>query len=191
MSLKNNSKQLGTEILKKATGGSSSLEDNSHHAKVISESGSINITGKYMSVTLTRLFVDMTLQSKNTEEIRTFTILGAIWHNLWGHRIKTLLTGSIKMIDSEGFQHSGDLCEFYKYRRIVLPNSQGIIDIDFAWPELTLEAHAKSKGYVWFDNLPNGVMPHRFIFKFEIFEPGQISGGVKDGETFEFVLANW
>jgi hypothetical protein len=95
------------------------------------------------------------------------------------------------MIDSEGFQHSGDICEYYEFCNVVMPGTGQVVEAHFPWPELVLEAHAKARGWVWFEALPEGVIPHRFIFKFDVFEPGQTAGWVKDCETLEFVLSRY
>jgi hypothetical protein len=177
----------GTEVVIRKIRGTTGSDDESHRSRVVNETNVPTIVGRYMSLTLARLFLNLPLVSEESGETRRFTILGAIWENMWDYRLNTL--GSVKMIDSEGFQHNGDLCEYHEYCSVVVPDTGQVIKANFPWPELELEAHAKTKGWVWFEELPEGVVPSRFIFLFNIFDPGQTSGWVKDSESFEFILA--
>lgn len=182
----------GTEITLRRVKGRLSHGLNSgdakHHSAVTDSSGT-TIKGRYMAVTLNRLFLNIPLKSSYTNKVSTFTIVGATFENLWDYRL-SIDPGKFKMIDSENFQYSGDIYKRSEYSQVVIPSTKQVEDVEFAWPELTLESRAKDRGWIWFKPLPAGVIPHRLIFRFNIFEPGNTSGWVKDQETIEFILTN-
>ena len=180
--------QFGMEILVSHVNGRCMLADNQDFLKIIHNLEDMTLTGKYMSLKLQRLFLNVKLQSEHNRSIRTFTILEVMFHNIWDYRLKTLSNGSIKMIDSDGFQHEED--SPIEFSRVVLPENR-IAEIGLSWPELTLEDHAKTKGWLWFDRLPEGVFPYRFVFQFSVFDPGNTSGWVKDEETLEFIIEGY
>ncbi len=107
--------QYGTEILLANLRGRSRHDEAASPAKSIHNLNDQTLTGKYMSMKLLRLFVNIPLQSTYDKRIRSFTVLEALFHNMWGYRLKTLSTGSSKMIDSEGFQHDGDGCHYHEF----------------------------------------------------------------------------
>ncbi len=77
------------------------------------------------------------------------------------------------------------------FYRFVLPEGEKTIEARFPWPELTLEDHAKTKGWIWFDQLSEGIPPHRFLFQFDVFDPGNTSGWVRDSDALEFIIENY
>jgi hypothetical protein len=176
------------EVFIHAITGSWRRDDPSHQTKVVAETSNLTIAGRYMAVTVLRLFVNIRLQHELSLEVRPFTILGASFHNLWAHRLP-ICCADIKMIDSDGFQHPGDLCEYISFTAVEFPGRAKPVPASFPWPERELEAGAKTRGWLWFNSLPPGVVPHRFVFRFKVFDAGQISGWVRDSETLEFVLA--
>lgn len=161
--------------------------DPSHLVKTIDDLDDMTLTGRYMSMKLMRLFVNIPLQSAYDGSIRSFIILEALFHNMWDYRLMSLSTGSVKMIDSEGFQHDRNGCPYYEFSKVVMPQGK-IVEAQFPGPQLELEDHAKTKGWVWFDSLSKGVLPHRFLFQFSVFDPGTTSGWVRDSETLEFII---
>jgi len=175
----------GSEILIKKISGRSKQGESSRYTQIVDDLQSLTLSGKYMSLTLRKLYVNVPIQSSSKFNVRSFTLLKVVFHNIWDYRLSTFT--DIKMIDSEGFQHDGKGCHFYEFTQVILPNKKKI-DVNFPWPELVLEDHCKTEGWVWFDELANGVVPHRFIFIFNVFEPGEISGWVKDYETLEFII---
>jgi len=86
------------------------------------------------------------------------------------------------MIDSAGDEHLSTSTSGYDYpsslleaaapKGTLLPN-----------PEKKIEAHAKVYGWLWFDSLPESVLPQKFIFYVDTAETSA------DGETFEFTIA--
>ena len=94
------------------------------------------------------------------------------------------------MIDSEGFQHSGRASE-HGFDQVYRPSSNELFSVRFAYAEPVLEPYAKTKGWIWFDELPDDVTPRRLVFIFNIYDPGQTSGWIRDTETLEFVIENF
>jgi hypothetical protein len=160
-----------------------------HHKKIITSLDDLSLRGKYMSIKLNSLLYNVVLRSAYEESEKSFILIEVVYHNLWDYRLNSSATGSTKMIDSDDFQHDGDGCHYDEYTNLRI-NENNYKKVSFPWPELILEAGAKTKGWTWFDGLPKGVLPHRFIFKFQVFEPGDTSGWVQDQETYEFVLGD-
>lgn len=181
----------GTEILFDSISGRCKPKDPSHHIKVIDNLEDMTLKGKYMAVTLLRLLVNVRIESEYDGRVRRFTLLQVSFHNLWDYRLTTTASGSVKMIDSEGFQHDGDGCDYHEFCLVSLPGNEGPVEVSFPWPELTLEDHARTNGWIWFAELADGVLPKRFVFRFDVFEPGSTSGWVKDSETLEFVVTSY
>jgi hypothetical protein len=73
-----------TEIVIDTITGRSSCGDEAHRTKLVDDSNQPTIIGRYMSLTLTRLLVNLPLQSDDNGKTRRFTILGALWHNRKG-----------------------------------------------------------------------------------------------------------
>lgn len=181
----------GAEVLiKQLSGGTYVGEENDADdllaTKIIP---GMTLSGKYLSITLSRLFLNLPLKSDYNGKNRQFTILQATFQNLWDYPLSTW--DAIKMIDSDEFQHPGDLCEYHEFTNLVLPGTKKTKSVELAWPELELKRRAKSRGYIWFEKLPKDIVPHRIIFSVNVFEPGQTSGWVKDHESLEFVIEDY
>jgi len=160
-------------------------KDKSHFIKTIDDHKNLTAKGKYMEVMLKNIYVDIPLKSNRTNTIRSFTIVEVLFHNIWDYRI-SINPSLFKLIDTEGFQHNGNGCSYYEYDHAVMSPDK-YTPVSFAWPELTLEDHTKTIGHIWFKALTRG-LPHRLIFVFQIFEPGDISGWQQDRETIEFII---
>jgi hypothetical protein len=160
-----------------------------HHKKVIDDLTDLTVEGQYMSLKLNNLLLNATLQSKYNKHVRSFLLLEVIYENLWDYRLSTNFPPPL-VIDSEGFQHDGDGCYYHEYTRLLRKEKGRYKEVSFPWPQLELEANAKTKGWIWFDGLPKGVLPYRFIFKVQVCEGGATSGWVQDEETIEFVFAD-
>lgn len=186
-----NDDQLGAEILIKLLSGRCMLAGDQDSLKTIDKLEDMTLTGRYMSLQLQRLFVNINLKNSDAENIRSFTILEVLFHNIWDFRLDIYPSArSIKMIDSDGIQHDGGGCHYFDFSRVVLPEGR-TIEAEFPWPETELEDHAKTKGWLWFDSLPKDVFPYRFVFQLSVFDPGCTSGGVNDEETLEFIIVDY
>ena len=142
-----------------------------------------------MTIELNHVFKNVPLVSRYSGEERSFLVFGLTWINTWDHPLKTIATGSVKMIDSEGYQTSSDLCEYHEYTHYVNPKSKEKIDIFLPWPELEPEAKAKTDGWIWFNSIAKRE-PKKLILKVNIFNPGNTSGLVRDFEVFEFIFSS-
>jgi len=177
----------GEEILLNKISGSTNYTSDTLEGQIFDAVDQRTIRGKHMAVTLGRLFVNLPLYYQIQNEVRCFTMLEVIWHNLWDYRMSQ---GDAKMIDAEGFQHSGKTHE-YGFDQVYKPSRNELFSVKFAQAEFVLEPYARTRGWVWFDELPNGVLPRRLIFIFNIYDPGQTSGWIRDTETLEFVIENF
>jgi hypothetical protein len=175
----------GSELLISRISGRTSYVEEPLEGTVIDPTNDTTISGKYMAVTLGRLFINLPMYKIYGEELRHYVILGAVWQNLWDYPLNVNFA---KMIDSEGFQHSGDICVQSTFEHVYKPSTNEIFDAKFTWPELTLEAYAKTRGWIWYEALPESIVPRRFIFSFDIFDPGRTSGYVRDTEKLAFNL---
>ncbi|MFZ3137523.1 MAG: hypothetical protein WA126_09060 [Thermodesulfovibrionales bacterium] len=128
-----------------------------HHQIRVENLSDLILNGKYMSVRLNNLLLNTPLQSAYTESIKSFNLLEVIYHNLWTYRLNTYTSSSHLMIDSEGFQHEGDGCNYHEYTRLVKKEGRKYKykEVSFPWPQLQLESGAKTKGWIWFDVLDN------------------------------------
>lgn len=164
-----------------------------HYKKIITTlDEALSIRGKYMSITLTNFLFNIPLQPEsiyNDNNLKTYNLVEFIYHNIWIARM-SISGGEKCLIDSEGFQHRlGDICDHIKYTKWI-QNDAATRDVFFPWPELTLESKAKTRGWWWLSPLKEGVVPHRFILRFDIFNPGDTSGWVQDHETLELEFLN-
>jgi len=178
------------EIIINTVTGWTGSEDAGHHTRVVERASAPTLTGKYMSLTLLRLFLNVPMVSDFTGELRKFTLLEALWENVWDYRVNTIWDGCEKMIDSSGFQHPREWANEHEYSKVQVPGRARPIVRRFQRPEEELEAHARTKGWLWYGALPDGVVPHRFNFQVKVFEPGKTSGWVQDRESYEFVLCD-
>ncbi len=159
-----------------------------HYKKIITTLDEfLSIRGKYMSITLTNFLFNIPLQPGpiyNDNNPKTYNLVEFLYHNVWIARM-SISGGEQCLIDSDGFQHRlGDICDHIEYTKWI-QNIAATRDVFFPWPQLILESKAKTRGWWWFRPLKEGVVPHRFILRFDIFKPGDTSGWVQDHETLE------
>jgi hypothetical protein len=175
--------QAGAEVLIESATGKRKLDDESPVLETFDSINDLTLKGKYMALTFRRLLLNVPLKSKYSGDIKRFTLVELLFQNVWDYPLNAM--SSAKMIDTEGFQH-GDDCESYEFDHAI--QNGKTIPVSFPEPESPLEDHAKTKGWIWFDELQNGVLPQRFIFAINIFEPGHTSGWVKNTEVLEFFI---
>lgn len=94
------------------------------------------------------------------------------------------------LINSEGFQHEHLYPPHYDFPWVLLPGSEEPTAIEgrLESPHRTVERRAKTEGWISFNGLGEGIVPYRFIFRFEIYDPGETSRWVRPYETLELVL---
>jgi hypothetical protein len=167
-----------------------------HYKKIIMtlDDEDISIRGKYLSLTLTNLLLNISLQQDEDYHDRipkTYNLVEFLYHNIWSARI-SISGGQKCMIDSDGFQHElADICDFHSYNHWLPPRTSGIPkEVFFPWPDLTIEAKAKTRGWWWLRPLRGNILPCRFVIQISIYKPGDTSGWVQDHETLEFEFAN-
>jgi hypothetical protein len=54
--------------------------------------------------------------------------------------------------------------------------------------KIVLREMPKTRGWLWFPALPRGFFPYRFIFHFQISQPGNVSEETQDYEILEIVF---
>ncbi len=148
-------------------------------------------SGRYMAVTIEKVLVNVPITGNHgdgTTEERTFTLARVLFSNLWDHRI-TLPTHEMKLIDSEGIQHSleTDIYIYAEEARVRISKKKAV-PYHFQSPEDYVEGRAKVRGWMFFAPLPPGVFPQRFIFRFHAFAPGCVCGRVEDHETLDVIF---
>lgn len=146
--------------------------------------------GRYMGVTIEKVVVNIPIQGESAIESKEkeFTLVRVLYSNLWEHRLTTETQG-VKMIDTEGIQHSPE-SDLYTYEQEtkVRIGKERCVPYSFESPDDTLEGGAKTRGWSWFSALPKGTWPHRLVFNFFVFEPGYTAGVGQDHETLEVVF---
>lgn len=162
-------------------------KDSGHYKKHIKSLDDLTISGKYTSIKLNNLLLNVKIQKDDiVKKLRPITLLEVTYHNLWKYRLSTY--PKIKMIDTEGFQYEHDAFASLYYSNCITNNAGEEVGIFL--PETTLEAHAKTNGWLFFKALRKNVLPHRLIFILDVFKPGDLSGWVQNRETLEFIFSS-
>lgn len=144
--------------------------------------------GRYMGVHVEKLFINVPIVGHFCDKTyeKKFTLIRALFSNFWNHRIDVKPFNTMLLIDSEGIQHSleDDLYKYESETRVRIGKKRSV-DYEFESPFCELEGKAKIRGWLWFPALPKHVSPHRLVFKFHVFAPGDTSGRVEDHDTIE------
>jgi len=169
----------------------SSAKDPRHFLKKAADITEASCSGRYMGVCIEKVIVNVPIKGCycDATKIGNFTLIRALLSNIWDHRID-VLTHDMKLIDTEEIQHSHETDDLYIYQSEteVSISSKRNVFYDFAPHAMTLEGKAKTRGWLWFPSLPQGIYPHRLIFNFYIFAPGYTSGVGEDHETLEVIF---
>jgi len=185
------STQYDNELRFSNVDGYWSTDTHKHLKKIVRGPEDLTVAGTYMGVKLERMLLNLRLKgSHRSIDDKDFCLLEAVFQNRWDYRMSIFLA-DFSMIDSDGFQHQEiniKLPKYLDYKHAVIPRTGELVRTEFRSPDHELEAKAKTRGWLWFDALPQGIIPHRFIFRFKIPEPGEISGWVKSTETLELVI---
>jgi len=157
----------------------------SHHKQLAGSPSELSVRGNYLQVQICQVALRATVKQYDySDEIQQLTLLEAIYSNLWEHRLKANSETPL-LIDSDGFQHSakylGDEAFVKKSPRM----KRGIRVPPVAD---VIEGSAKSRGWIAFEELKSSVVPHRLIFRTNIFSPGETSGYVEHSETLELIF---
>jgi hypothetical protein len=167
----------------------------SHHKKIITDSGTddLTLTGTYIELTLEKLLFNHAVVDRYTPSAESrYMIARFLYHNRWDYRI-SIHEGATapKLIDTGGMQHErADVNAYLLIDAITAINPERS-QRHFPKPPSELEGHTKARGWTWFESLPlsSSVWPHRLLMRFSVFDPGQIGGWVRDTETFEFIFS--
>ena len=169
----------------------SSAKDPRHFLKMAEDITEASCFGRYMAVSIEKVLVSVPIKGCYAMKTKKgkFTLIKILLSNIWDHRID-VRTHDMKLIDTEGIQHSHESDNLYIYQSEteVSISSKRNVTYDFAPHAATLEGKAKTRGWLWFPALPQGIYPHRLIFNFYIFAPGYTSGAGEDHETLEVVF---
>ncbi len=154
----------------------------------------MKLEGRYLSISLLKLFVNAQLRDDWSGNQRRFCLLQVLIQNKWDYLIASLGSGqdSIRMVDSEGFQHSenDEWVSFTFPYSMLLPDKRET-QYEFRHPQWKLESGAKTKGWIWLDSLDAGVLPHKFSFDVRTYEPGATTGFVRDTDLMRFTIENY
>ena len=156
-----------------------------HHKTLARSPQELRVAGDYMEVRIGRIILDAIVRvDEFSDDEEKLLLFETIFSNLWNYRIPTYSNEPL-LIDSDGFQHSAyDL----SFSATVTRAKQLKRGTDLPRIANEIEGKAKSLGWVAFPRLMKGVVPHRLIFHFFVFEPGCTSGSVQHSETLELVF---
>lgn len=157
----------------------------SHHKALAKSPNELRVRGDYMEVCIGRIVMDATVRvDEFSDEEEKLLLFEAIFSNIWDYRIPSYGNEPL-LIDSDGFQHTAYDLSFSatisKSKRLKHGTELPRIAND-------IEGKAKSLGWVAFPRLKKGVVPHRLVFHFYIYDPGCTSGSVRHSETLEIVF---
>ncbi|MEW6040983.1 MAG: serine/threonine-protein kinase [Elusimicrobiota bacterium] len=179
---------FGAEVIFDSLSGVFKSGESHRILNSIDKLDNMTLSGKYMSVKLLRCFLNIKLKRSYDGKIRSFTILEVLFHNMWDRRLDIPVC-SVNMIDSKNFQHKSDVDGPHSFTQVKLSNGK-TIETEFPYPEFILEDHAKTKGFLWFDSLPEDTFPHRFLFEFTVYDQIQ-TGWPIDCDLLEFIIENY
>ncbi len=148
------------------------------------------ITGQYMEIKVDRIFENFMLKSQDTGEPKPFTLFHVMFRNLHRFVIKTQSSGSVIMIDTDGNQYENEVGLQWEYGNVPLDKTEELSNDAFPEPDLQLHAGTKTQGWLYFRRTPKGLHPKKLILRIDVFDPGEVSGWVRDSETFEFMFGS-
>ena len=154
-------------------------DDPTYREKVFQELEDNTLEGLFTTVRLGRMFLNVPMRNLLDKSERNFCCSEITIENTWDYRLSIL---RIIMIDSAGGEHFSTSTTGYDYPSLVLEAAVSKETL-LPNPEEKIEAHAKTHGWLWFDSLPEGVLPQKLVFWVDTAETSA------DGETFEFTIA--
>lgn len=175
--------QYNAELVIESVSGKRKLDDEQPVLETFDNINDLTLRGQYMALTLRRILLNVEFKSKYGDDKQRFTVMEFLFHNVWDYPLNAF--SSAKMIDTEGFQHGGE-SKGWEFNNAIIGGK--LVPVSLDQPESPLEDHSKTRGWLWFDELPKGVMPQRVVIGVNIFEPGHTSGWVKNTEVLEFFI---
>jgi phage FluMu protein Com len=162
-------------------------ESSNHFKLTVDSKDSVVLRGRYLTITLLHLNLNISLCNSRTREVQVFTLLELEFHNLWDYILAPSSAYLPRMIDTGGYQHNAGFCSSFDQA----VRGKGFVPVNLSYPDRDVEAGAKTRGWFSFDGLPQGIFPHRIVFRCAVYAPGQTSGVVKHYETLEFIIPDW
>ena len=154
-----------------------------HYKAVARSPDELLVRGKYFEVAIEKIVLDAEVVNGFPEAVGHFVLFEVVYSNFWEYVISTNSLGAL-LIDSNGFQHSE--CSLYNP---VIHKAKGLKKgTELQSIAYEVQGQARSAGFLVFPELKKSAVPHRLIFQFQIFEPGQTSGYVQDSEKLELIF---
>lgn len=157
------------------------------HYKVIAKSPKeLLIRGDYLEIAVGNIILDAAgLKDSYSGNVEHYVLFEVVYSNLWDNVISTTSWNAPLLIDSNGFQHA----ECPLYSDAVIHKARHLEE-GTELPSVSdeIQGKARSAGWIAFPKMKKSVVPHRLIFQFRIFEPGQTSGYVQHSETLELIF---
>ena len=157
------------------------------HYKVVAKSPKeLLVRGDYLEIAVGNIILDAeVLADCYSGTVEHYALFEVVYSNLWDYVISTTSWNAPSLIDSNGFQHSA--CSLLSEAMIhKAKNFEPGTELPSVADEI--QGKARSVGWIAFPRLKKSVVPHRLIFQFRIFEPGQTSGYVQHSETLELIF---
>jgi len=164
-----------------------------HFVRLIENDDETTLTGHVMSVALHRFIVNAKLVDNNNATC-TLTLLELELQNLTDYQVSTSwhsTDASLTMIDTQGFQHK--FKTLWSLNRMVIAGGMAGGKTKTKMVELqsldgALEGRTRTRGWVGFDALPEGVFPARIIYRTNVSDPPGTSGVIAHKEILEFEI---
>lgn len=157
-----------------------------HYLKQVSSGADpLAVDGEYFSLAVKRIVLAADIVTDRIlRQTASATLVEVSVANRQDYRMPSGSDDAI-LIDSDGYQH----CRVYLHSSASVMSSHRLpSDMPLPSPACEIEAHARTKGWIAFPLLEDGAVPHRFIYKHDIFSPGESSGTVLATETLELVF---
>jgi hypothetical protein len=152
-----------------------------HFLKKVRSGTDLAVEGEYFSLTIRNIVLAAYVRTE-PRETAAATLFEVALANRQNYRMPSYFSGFL-LIDSEAFQHK----PLYKSDCVasVITSERLPPGTPLPSPADELEGRARTKGWLAFPQLENGIVPHRFIYKHNVFDPGETSGFVRGIETLE------
>ena len=161
------------------------MNPNHYLKQVSSGADQLEVDGEYFSLAVRRIVLAADIVTDRIlRRTASATLVEVSVANRQEYRMPSGSEDAL-LIDSDGYQHSRI---YLDHSASILSSSRLPSETPLPSPAYEIEGRARTKGWIAFPQLEDGAVPHRFIYKHDLFAPGESSGSVLGTETLELVF---